>query len=100
MRTIAAIAIVLSATSSAEAVVRRTLTPQELASAINNADAQRVPYRKTKMSPDDIRAIRCVAPDEEPTEFRCKWEQHIKGGWVKRTTWLDIDGSGWHVMDA
>jgi hypothetical protein len=52
------------------------------------------------MSPADIRAVHCIAPDEEPTEFECKWEQRTKGGWVKRTTWLAIDGNGWHVMDA
>jgi hypothetical protein len=91
---------VLLAVSSASAVVRATVTPEELATAINKADAQLVPYRTTRMSPRDIRAVRCIAPDEEPTEFQCEWQQRIKGGWINRTTWLAIDGNGWYVMDA
>lgn len=100
MRSITVIAVALFAASSTGASVRATVTPQELAAAINKADAQLVPYRKSNMSPGDIRAVRCTAPDEEPTEFECKWQQHIERGWVNRTTWLAIDGNGWHVMDA
>ena len=99
MRSIAA-AVALVAASSAGAGVRATVTPQELAAAINKADVQLVPYRKTRMSQADIRAVRCTAPYDEPTEFECKWQQHIRGGWVNRTTWLAIDGDGWHVMDG
>lgn len=100
MRTIAAIALVLLVASSAAAVIRAAVTPQELATAINEADAELVPYRTTRISPRDIRAVHCIAPDEEPTEFQCKWQQRIKGGWKDRTTWLAIDRSGWRVMDA
>jgi len=100
MRAIVAIAVVLFGASSAAPAVRRTVTAEELATAINKADALLVPYRKTNVSPGNVRAVRCIAPDEEPTEFQCKWEEHIRGGWVKRTTWLAIDGNGWHVMDA
>ncbi len=100
MRTIAAIAIVLFGASSAVPAVRRAVTPEALATAINNADAELVPYRKTKVSPANVREVRCIAPDEEPTEFECKWEEHTQGGWIKRTTWLTIDGNGWRVMDA
>jgi len=100
MRTTAAIVVVLLVATPALAVVREVVTPQELAAAINKADAPLVPYRKTRISPADIRAVRCTAPDEEPTEFECKWQQRIKGGWVKRATWLAVDGSGWYVMDA
>lgn len=100
MRTIAAIIVLLFSATPALAVVRATVTPKEFAAAINKADAPLVPYRKTRMSPSDIRAVRCIAPDEEPTEFECKWQQRIRGGWAKRTTWLALDSSGWHVMDA
>src|SRR5437764_15115048 len=100
MRTVAVIAAMLFAASSAGTAVGGTVTPQELAAAINKADVQLVPFRKTKVSPANIRAVRCVAPDEEPTEFECKWEERIKGHWVKRTTWLAVDGNGWQVMDA
>ena len=52
------------------------------------------------MAPSDIRAVRCIAPDEEPTEFQCRWRQRIMGGWAERVTWLTIDAKGWRVMDA
>ena len=100
MRTISVIAVVLLGASSAASAIRGTVTAEEIATAINKADAPLVPYRKSKLSPANVRAIHCIAPDEEPTEFQCKWEEHIKGRWAKRTTWLAIDGNGWHVMDA
>lgn len=84
----------------AEAEVRTTVTPQQLALAVNSADALLVPYRKAKLAPADVRHVRCIAPDEEPTEFECKWQQRTKAGWVSRKTWLASDGKGWHVMDA
>jgi hypothetical protein len=91
--------MLLTASSSAMAGYA-TVTPQVLARAINNADSMLVPYRVRPLLPRDIRAIRCVASDEEPTEFQCKWRQRIKAAWVKRMTWLTIDGNGWRVMDA
>lgn len=100
MKTTVLTAIVLLAAPIADAAVHRTVTPKELAAAINKAARQLVPYRVTTMSPSDIREVRCIAPDEEPTEFRCKWRQRVRGGWVKRTTWLTFDTNGWRVMDA
>jgi hypothetical protein len=100
MKTIVVIAVGLFAASSAAAVVRVTVTPQDLATATNQADAKLVPYRRTRISPADIRAVRCIAPDEEPTEFQCKWRLRLKDGWIGRKTWLVIDGSGWRVMDG
>lgn len=100
MRTIAAIVLVLLAASPSEAVVRAMVTPHTLSAAINKADALLVPYRRMKLSPHDIRAVRCIAPDEEPTEFQCKWQQRIRGRWINRTTWLTTDANGWRVMDA
>lgn len=100
MKAIAAVTVMLFAASPSASVVHATVTPQELALAINKADAALVPYRTKTMSPGNIRAVRCIAPDEEPTEFQCTWQQGIKGGWLKRTTWLAIDGNGWRVMNA
>ncbi len=100
MKTITILAIMLFAATPGGAIVRERVTPQELATAINKADALLVPYRIGKMSASDVRAVQCIAPEEEPTEFQCKWQQRIKESWVKRTTWLVIDGNGWRVMDA
>jgi hypothetical protein len=100
MRMTAKLLALLIAASAASAAVREQVTPQELASAINKAPLAFVPYRTTKLSPDDVRAVRCIAPYEEPTEFQCKWQHRVKAGWVKRTTWLTIDAEGWRVMDA
>ena len=100
VKTITAIVIMLFAASLGATVIRATITPQELASAINEADALLVLYRTRTISPKDIQVMRCIARDEEPTEFQCKWRQRINGGWVKRTTWVAMDGKGWHVMDA
>ena len=100
MKTITTLAVMLFAAAPGAAVVREKVTPQELATAINKADALLVPYRTAKVSAKDVRAVHCIAPDEEPTEFQCKWQQRVRRSWVKRTTWLVIDGNGWSVMDA
>jgi hypothetical protein len=74
------------------------VSPRELSKAIDAADPQLVPYRTKKVSPADIRDVRCTGPDEEPTEFQCTWRQHTNAGWIRRQTWLAIDGDGWHVI--
>ena len=79
---------------------RANVSASELAHAINEADSQYVPYRQGKISPSDIRNIRCIGPNEEPTEFECKWQQSKGHRWVARKTWLETDSRGWHVMDA
>jgi hypothetical protein len=93
------IVAVLSLPSAGLAANRANVSPQELAKAINQADFQSVPYRNSKLSPADIRNVRCVAPDEEPTEFECTWQQRTNTGWIKRQTSLAVDGGGWHVID-
>ena len=100
-RTITAIITgMLFAASPSAMAGNAIVTPRALALAINKAEGALVPYRVKRLTPGDIRAIHCVSSDEEPTEFQCKWQQRNNGSWVKRTTWLAIDGSGWHVMDA
>jgi len=98
MKAICAAALLIAATP-ASAMVGATVTPTELAAAINRADSTLVPYRENPLLAKDIKSVRCVGPDEEPTEFRCWWSQRTGRGWVKRRTWLAIDGKGWHVMD-
>ena len=78
---------------------RAKVSPNELAQAVNQADRRAVYYLNTKISPADIRIIKCVGPDEEPTEFECEWRQRVGHRWIGRKTWLAIDGSGWHDID-
>ena len=85
----------------ASAVANSTrMSPTELAEALNSAGTASVPYLRSKgISPIEIRHVRCVGPDEEPTEFQCSWRQSTRNRWVTRKTWLAIDGRGWHVID-
>jgi len=98
MKAICAVALLVAATPGS-AMVRATVTPVELADAINRADGALVPYRGSVLLAKDIKSVRCVGPDEEPTEFRCSWFQRSRRGWVKRRPWLAADGKGLQVMD-
>jgi hypothetical protein len=75
------------------------ISAEELAAAVNQADSSAVPYRHGKLSAADVRRVKCIGPDEEPTEFQCSWQQRTPGGWAKRETWLAIDGRTWKVID-
>ena len=91
--------MVLALPAMASAENRAKVSPAELARALNHTDGRVDPYLKVKISPSEIRVIECVGPDEEPTEFECSWRQREGRGWVRRSNWLAIDGSGWHVID-
>jgi hypothetical protein len=93
------VVLVLLSSPSASLANRANISPQELAKAINEASPQSVPYRAKRTSAADIRDVRCVGSDEEPTEFQCTWRQHTNIGWIKRRTGLAIDGNGWRVID-
>ncbi len=99
MKTTMAVLLVFIAAPPAAAANRPHVSAKELVSAVNEADPRAVPYRHGKLSASEKRALRCVGSDEEPTEFRCTWEQRTLGAWVKRETGLAIDGAGWHVTD-
>jgi hypothetical protein len=75
------------------------VSSEDLAKAINRADAAAVPYRTGRLSPRDVRRLRCAGPEEEPTEFDCRWEQRTGRGWLKRSTWVAIDGDHLVVID-
>lgn len=89
----------LSWPSAGLAANRADVSPEELAKAIDQAAPQSVPYRKETISPADIQVVRCIGPDEDPTEFECTWRQHTNTRWIERRTWLTIDASGWHVIE-
>jgi hypothetical protein len=99
MKTATAVALLLFWATPILAANRANVSPQELAKAINQADSGSAPYRQGSSSPRDIRSVRCLGPDEEPTEFECRWLQHTKRGWTRRRTWLAIGGAGWRVID-
>jgi hypothetical protein len=94
-----ALSVGVASPPNAGAANRANVSADELAQAINAAGVGSVPYRKAKISSSDIRAIRCIGPDEEPTEFECTWRQRSRHGWIGRKTWVAIDGRGWHVID-
>jgi len=98
MKAICGVALIIAATP-ALATNHATVSPRELSDAVNQADRIQVPYRKNALLTKDIRSVICVGPDEEPTEFRCSWLQRTGRGWVRRRTWLAVDGKGWHVID-
>jgi hypothetical protein len=99
MRTALALALFLVVVTPVEAANRARVSAKQLATALNKADNQSVPYRQGMLSASDIRQVRCIGPDEEPTEFNCTWQQRTKSGWANRQTWMAVDGRGWKVID-
>jgi hypothetical protein len=89
----------LALAASASAQNRATVSPAELASAVNRSDKLLNPARHRPVLAKDIRVVRCIGPEEEPTEFECTWRHKTKAGWRARKNWLAIDGRGWHVID-
>ena len=71
LKTIAAVAVILMVAMPAVAANHRKVSPQDIAAAVNKADAVQVPYRKSKLLPADVRSAK----------------------------WLAIDGNGWRVID-
>jgi hypothetical protein len=48
---------------------------------------------------DDIRRVSCIPIEEEPTEAVCQWQQRNGGRWLHYSTYVAIDGRGWHLID-
>jgi hypothetical protein len=99
MKAAAPLVLVLIAAAPAAAANRASVSAEQLAAAVNHADGAAVPYRHGSLAAADVRSVRCVGPDEEPTEFQCNWLQRTQRGWIKRQTWLAVDGQGWRVID-
>ena len=69
-----------------------SLTPAEMAKAIEAFTGRTV-------ATADVRRVSCVPIEEEPTEAICKWQQRIGNRWLRYSTYVAIDGRGWHLID-
>lgn len=73
---------------------------RELVAAIRRADPVQLDgVIVTKLTASSVRVIRCVGPEEEPTELKCVWQTRGKRGWIKQKSWFAVDGQGWHFID-
>jgi len=36
---------------------------------------------------------------DEPTEAECRWQQRVGGHWKGYSTYVAVDGRGWHLID-
>lgn len=99
MKTTLALVLALIALAPVAEANTARVSAEQLAGAVNRADSRSVPYRHGKLSPSDVRGVRCIGPDEEPTEFQCNWQQRTGHGWANRETGLAIDGGTWKVID-
>ena len=68
-------------------------TPQEFAIALADFTGKAVKIT-------DVRRLSCkgFGPDE-PTEAECSWQQRIGGKWKRYSSFLAVDGHGWHLID-
>jgi hypothetical protein len=68
-------------------------TTQEFASAL--AEHKGGPVKAT-----DLRHLSCkgFGPDE-PTEADCNWRQRVGSTWKRYSTYVAVDGRGWHLID-
>jgi hypothetical protein len=76
------------------------ISAREMVAAIKRADPVQLDgVDAATVSISSVRVIRCVGPDEEPTEFECAWQTRGKGGWINHKSWLAVDGAGWLFID-
>lgn len=81
------------------AVNRVRITPREMMAAIKRAGrAELDGVDPAKVTIRSVRVVRCIGPDEEPTEFECRWQTRDKGVWKTHKSWLAIDRKGWHFI--
>jgi hypothetical protein len=101
MQLLMVLTILLITAAPAWSAGRPTISRVEFARAVNEAGKRAfAPVRSgRRISPEDVRVVSCSGPDEEPTESECTWLEHEGHRWIKRRTWLAIDGRGWHVID-
>jgi hypothetical protein len=82
------------------AINRAHIPPAQMVAAIKSADpAQLNGVKASEITSSSVCVIRCIGPDEEPTEFECVWQSRGKRGWITHRSWLAIDGRGWHFID-
>lgn len=76
------------------------ISAREIVAAIKRADTVQLDGVDAAMvSVSSVRVIRCIWPDEEPTEIECVWQTRGKTGWINHKSWLAVDGKGWHFID-
>ena len=68
-------------------------TQKEFASALSNFTGKHV-------NVGDLRHLSCKGfGADEPTEADCSWEQRSGGHWKRYSTYVAVDGRGWHLID-
>ncbi|GGN43351.1 hypothetical protein GCM10011349_07340 [Novosphingobium indicum] len=68
-------------------------SPAEFANAVAE-------FTGKSVSVTDIRRLSCKGFDEEPTEAECKWQQRSEKKWKSFSTYVAVDRTGWHLIDA
>jgi hypothetical protein len=68
-------------------------SPAELAEALGE-------FTGKPVSASDVRGLSCEGIEEEPTEAVCKWDQMKSGEWMQFSTYVAVDGRGWHLIDT
>ena len=65
------------------------ISAREMVAAIKRAAPMQLDgVDAATVSVSSVRVIRCVGPDEEPTEFECAWQTRGKTGWINHKNWL------------
>jgi hypothetical protein len=100
MKAIITLAILCAGSSPLWAVNRVTISRAQFARALRRAEPMLfAKIDRSALSARNVRVIRCTGPDDEPTEFECRWQLRTTRGWKTYKNWLAIDGRGWHLMD-
>jgi hypothetical protein len=48
----------------------------------------------------DLRHLSCKSfGADEPTEAECSWQQRTGSTWKRFSTYVAVDGRGWHPID-
>ena len=68
-------------------------TPHEFAKALADFTGKHIKVT-------DVRHLSCKGfGPNEPTEADCSWQQRIGKKWKRYSTYVAVDGSGWHLID-
>jgi len=100
MKCLLAVFLLTASAGSVTASVSAHISGIEMAKAVNEIAGTPVyRYGPKPIRAIDIRVLKCIAPDEEPTEFTCIWQHRESGKWVRYKTPLAIGKKGWQVID-
>ena len=57
-------------------------------------------YTGKPVNVKNVRRLSCEGfGEDEPTEAVCNWRQRIGGSWKRYSTYVAVDGRGWHLID-